>query len=87
VVFRRQRVAVFIDGCYWHGCPEHGTTPLTNTGYWSAKVAANQARDRDTEMRLAEAGWLSARYWEHDDPAAVAADVRRLVNDRRAADA
>ena len=66
IVFRRQRVAVFIDGCYWHGCPEHGTTPATNRGYWSAKVAANRARDLDTVQRLTEAGWQPLRVWEHE---------------------
>ena len=84
VVFRRERVAVFIDGCYWHGCPEHGTTPSTNTGYWSAKVLANRARDRDTDARLAEAGWAGVRYWEHEEPVEVAADVLRIVTARRA---
>ena len=73
IVFRRRRLAVFIDGCYWHGCPEHGTTPSTNRDYWSSKVAANRARDEDTNARLTDAGWQVARYWEHEPPAAVAA--------------
>ena len=79
IVFKRQMVAVFIDGCFWHGCPSHGTTPRTNSGYWSAKVAANRARDADTDERLTEAGWHPARYWEHEDAANVAADVLRLL--------
>jgi DNA mismatch endonuclease (patch repair protein) len=87
VVFRSLRVAVFIDGCYWHSCPEHGTTPRTNREYWSAKVAANRLRDEDTNVRLAEAGWCVARYWEHEPPEDVAADVIRIIRERRAAGA
>lgn len=79
VVFRRQRIAVFIDGCYWHGCPEHGTTPTTNREYWTAKVAANRARDLDTDARLTEAGWQPVRFWEHEPPAEVASQVLRLL--------
>jgi DNA mismatch endonuclease (patch repair protein) len=79
IVLTRQKIAVFIDGCYWHGCPLHGTTPLTNRSYWSSKVAANRARDADTNTRLQEAGWHPARYWEHEDPADVAAEVLRLL--------
>lgn len=60
VVFRRARVALFIDGCFWHGCPEHGSRRTTaNTSYWSAKVERNQARDRDTDERLRDAGWAT----------------------------
>jgi DNA mismatch endonuclease (patch repair protein) len=79
IVFTRQKIAVFIDGCYWHGCPVHGSTPQTNSEYWSSKVAANRARDADTNARLSEAGWHAARYWEHEQPSAVAADVLRLL--------
>lgn len=83
VVFTRQKVAVFIDGCYWHGCTEHAATPATNRGYWSAKLSANRARDEDTTLRLIEAGWTVSRHWEHEDPAAVAAAVTALVHDRQ----
>lgn len=79
IVIRRLRLAVFIDGCYWHGCPQHGTTPSTNREYWSSKVAANRRRDDDTNSRLAEAGWHFARFWEHEDPAEVVAAVLQLV--------
>ena len=85
IAFTRARLAVFIDGCYWHGCPAHGTTPKTNREYWTSKVAANRRRDEDTIRRLTEAGWQVARYWEHEPPGLVAADVRRLVEERRAA--
>ncbi|MFE9634831.1 very short patch repair endonuclease [Streptomyces sp. NPDC006463] len=72
MVFRPAKVAVFIDGCYWHGCPEHYVPPKTNQGYWSEKVARNMARDRDTDARLREAGWTVLRFWEHESPEASA---------------
>ena len=81
LVFTRARVAVFIDGCYWHGCSEHGTTAKTNATYWSAKIARNKARDTDTDERLSAAGWSVVRVWEHDDPVDVAERIRVLVND------
>lgn len=83
VVFPRLRLAVFIDGCYWHGCPTHGTTPRVNQEYWSAKVSANRQRDTDTNLRLEEAGWHVRRYWEHQPPDAVASDIIRLVAELR----
>lgn len=79
LVFTRAKVAVFIDGCYWHGCPLHGTTSRTNPDYWGPKIQQNRARDADTNARLQEAGWRVARYWEHEEPAAIADAVRRLV--------
>ncbi|MFE9001838.1 very short patch repair endonuclease [Streptomyces sp. NPDC007875] len=82
MVFRPAKVAVFIDGCYWHGCPEHYVPPKTNSGYWSGKVAGNIARDRDTDQRLAKAGWTVLRFWEHESAhscaLAIAATVARL---------
>ena len=84
IVFRSARLAVFIDGCYWHGCPEHYVPPKTNSGYWSDKVARNIARDRDTDAQLEAAGWTVLRFWEHDpaDDCAlkIAAAVSRLRN-------
>ena len=73
VVFRREKLAVFVDGCFWHRCPEHGTDPTANGGWWREKLDANVSRDRDTDRRLAEAGWTVVRIWEHEMPA-VAAD-------------
>jgi DNA mismatch endonuclease (patch repair protein) len=61
VVFARARLAVFIDGCFWHGCPDHGRTPRTNSYYWAAKIAANRARDEDTTMRMTQQGWRVLR--------------------------
>lgn len=71
IVFTRRRVAVFIDGCFWHGCPEHGTAPKTNAAWWAAKLTRNIERDTDTNILLAEAGWAVIRVWEHEDPEAV----------------
>lgn len=83
IVFRPAKVAVFIDGCYWHGCPEHYVAPKTNPGYWSGKVAGNIARDRDTDRRLGDAGWTVLRFWEHEPPEDCASTVLRVVLDRR----
>lgn len=85
MVFRPARVAVFIDGCYWHGCPEHYVSPKTNPGYWSDKVARNMARDRDTNERLREAGWLVLRFWEHEPAEECSEAIRQAVVSRRAA--
>ncbi|MFF2371638.1 very short patch repair endonuclease [Agromyces sp. NPDC058110] len=71
IVFTRARIAVFIDGCFWHGCPEHATQPKRNSDYWEPKLAANVARDRDTDGRLDEAGWRVLRFWEHIAPTTV----------------
>lgn len=81
VVFTRARVVVFIDGCWWHGCPTHRTIAKTNTAWWELKLANNVRRDRDTDDRLQESGWTVIRVWEHEDPRtaaeAVFAAVRR----------
>lgn len=65
IVFTRWRVAVFVDGCFWHGCPEHQHIPKTNRDYWAPKLAANVARDRRVDTALAQAGWVVVRIWEH----------------------
>ncbi|WMX48979.1 very short patch repair endonuclease [Streptomyces roseicoloratus] len=84
IVFRPAKVAVFIDGCYWHGCPEHYVPPKTNPGYWSGKVAGNIARDRDTDQRLKAAGWTVLRFWEHEPSTECAARIAAEVEKRRA---
>ncbi|MER6215722.1 very short patch repair endonuclease [Streptomyces sp. NPDC001674] len=83
LVFGPAKVAVFIDGCYWHGCPEHYVPPRTNQGYWSEKVARNIARDRDTDQQLEAAGWLVLRFWEHEGSEACAAAITAAVQERR----
>lgn len=73
IVFTRARVAVFIDGCFWHACPEHGNLPRANRDWWRIKLEATVARDRRNEQILREAGWHVIRVWEHE-PVQVAAD-------------
>lgn len=68
IVFRGARLAVFVDGCFWHGCPDHMTWPKNNEQFWRAKISANKARDAATEKALVEAGWRVLRIWEHEDP-------------------
>jgi len=87
VVFGPTKVAVFVDGCFWHGCPQHGARRTTaNTTYWREKVVRNQDRDADTDAKLSAAGWLIIRCWEHDDPEKVAERISSAVNLRRTAD-
>ncbi|NDZ78546.1 very short patch repair endonuclease [Streptomyces sp. SID10853] len=83
LVFRPTKVAVFIDGCYWHGCPDHYVPPKTNSGYWSAKVLRNIERDRDTDRKLVEAGWLVLRFWEHENSCSCADKISATVIGRR----
>jgi DNA mismatch endonuclease (patch repair protein) len=66
IAFTRQRLAVFVDGCFWHGCPEHGRTPRKNPDYWHAKLRRNVERDHETNEALTIAGWRVVRLWEHE---------------------
>jgi DNA mismatch endonuclease, patch repair protein len=79
IVFTARRIAVFVDGCYWHACPVHATWPTASAEWWRAKLEGNVRRDRDTDQRLAEAGWVSLRVWEHDDPMAAADRVESAL--------
>lgn len=83
LVFPRLRVAVFLDGCFWHGCPVHHTVAKTNAGFWADKVEINRRRDRDTNAVLAAAGWTVIRIWEHEPIEEAAARVQQVVDDRR----
>jgi DNA mismatch endonuclease, patch repair protein len=83
VVFPRRKIAVFIDGCFWHACPDHFVPPKSNVDYWKPKIDRNQARDRDTNAQLLEAGWSVLRYWSHEEPATVA---RAIVQEVRGVD-
>ncbi|WP_405830310.1 very short patch repair endonuclease [Streptomyces sp. NBC_00105] len=84
IVFGPARVAVFVDGCFWHGCPRHATWPKNNAEFWRAKIEGNRRRDRDTDARLAEAGWLAVRVWEHEQADEAAERVLTVVASRRA---
>jgi DNA mismatch endonuclease (patch repair protein) len=80
IVFPRLKVAVFIDGCFWHGCPQHATQPKSNAEWWRAKLEANVARDLETTRHLQDQGWTVLRFWEHQPPSEVAAAVRAAVS-------
>ena len=80
IVFFRARVAVFVDGCFWHGCPLHGTLPKsTHRDFWAEKIDRNRRRDRDTNRRLETLGWLVIRVWEHEKPKAAAEYIAHEV--------
>lgn len=82
IVFVCARVAVFVDGCFWHQCPEHATFPRKNAAWWKAKLDRNVERDRETDAELAAAGWLPLRVWEHADPTEAAGTIGRVVRHR-----
>jgi DNA mismatch endonuclease, patch repair protein len=79
ILFPRARVAVFMDGCFWHGCPEHHTVSKTNPKYWATKVQKNRERDAETDVLLQAAGWTVIRLWEHVSVAAAADLVEAAV--------
>ena len=83
LVFRCERVAVFVDGCFWHGCPLHHHDPHTHHSWWKSKIERNRARDRETDRLLEERGWLVLRVWEHEDPEEAAERIARAVANRR----
>lgn len=86
VAFPGARVAVFVDGCFWHGCPSHGTLPKkTHRGWWASKIAANKRRDRDTDRKLRALGWKVVRVWEHEQPDKAARRIANLVRSRKRA--
>ena len=81
-LFPRAKVAVFVDGCFWHACPEHGTSPRVNNDYWGPKLARNVERDRSTDEQLIAAGWEVVRVWEHEAADVGASRVERAVRSR-----
>lgn len=76
-------MAVFVDGCFWHWCPQHGRVPKSNSQWWLRKLAGVVRRDEDVEAELAAAGWMVVRVWEHEDPEAAADDIVKLARARR----
>lgn len=83
IVFGPAKVAVFVDGCFWHMCPQHATSPKANADWWREKLDRNRERDRDTDRLLLAQGWLPVRVWEHEDMAEAAARVAEAVRRRR----
>jgi len=82
IVFTKQKIAIFIDGCFWHSCPQHGTSPKSNKEYWIPKLRENIARDRDSDIALISEGWLVVRIWEHVAPAEAATIISAHVHYR-----
>lgn len=83
IVFTKAKIAVFVDGCFWHGCPEHFIPPKANADYWAQKIEGNQMRDADTNDVLTAAGWTVLRFWEHDDPASSADRIEQCWKAKR----
>jgi DNA mismatch endonuclease (patch repair protein) len=81
LVFPRRKVAVYVDGCFWHSCPQHATFPKNNAQWWAEKLAGNVTRDRDTDTRLTDAGWTVVRVWEHENPVVAANRVQEALGD------
>jgi DNA mismatch endonuclease, patch repair protein len=79
LVFRKAKVAVFVDGCFWHGCPEHHAHPKVNAEYWKTKITRNKARDKETTLELRKAGWIVLRFWSHVAPERAAAQILAAV--------
>jgi DNA mismatch endonuclease, patch repair protein len=84
LLFPSERVAVFVDGCFWHCCPAHASWPKANAAWWQAKLERNRTRDREVDEELSRAGWSVIRIWEHEKPEPAAALVERLVRSKRA---
>lgn len=79
IVFTRRKLAIFVDGCFWHGCPEHGTSPKSNADFWRDKIETNKRRDLDTNRRLTEAGWRVLRVWEHEEAEEAADRIMKAL--------
>jgi DNA mismatch endonuclease (patch repair protein) len=79
IAFTRARIAVFVDGCFWHSCPDHGTRPRSNASWWFTKLAVNRARDEQVNSQLKELGWCVVRIWEHDNVEVAVRKVARAM--------
>lgn len=79
IVFTRQRIAVYLDGCFWHGCPTHGSSPVRHSDYWTPKIIRNRERDVEQTRALEAAGWIVLRFWEHDDTASVIESIEKSL--------
>ncbi|MCZ7552036.1 MAG: very short patch repair endonuclease [Anaerolineae bacterium UTCFX2] len=83
IIFRSAKVAVFVDGCFWHGCPVHGTQAKVNAEFWARKIKQNQERDLDTTSRLEAAGWTVIRVWEHENPEEASQRIHDIVMEHK----
>ncbi len=83
IVFPSSRVVVFVDGCFWHGCPLHATWPKVNADFWRTKIEANRARDADTDDRLIALGWETVHVWTHEPPTEAAERIAVIVSERK----
>ena len=79
VAFPGLKIAIFVDGCFWHGCPEHATWPKQNAEFWRKKIETNRLRDADTNSRLLDVGWMVLRFWEHQSPTEATETVAQTV--------
>lgn len=79
MAFPGRKIAIFVDGCFWHGCPEHATWPKQNADFWRQKIEANRQRDSDTNERLRSLGWTVLRFWSHESPAEAARTIAHMV--------
>jgi DNA mismatch endonuclease (patch repair protein) len=80
IAFTRRKVAIFVDGCFWHSCPDHATAPVSNGGWWADKLADNVRRDRQTDDFLRSLRWTVVRFWEHEDPPTCAGRVVKALD-------
>ena len=83
IAFTGARIAVFVDGCFWHACPEHGVLPKNNRDWWRSKLDRNVARDREKDAQLAEMDWITLHVWEHESPADAADTIEQMWRSRR----
>jgi DNA mismatch endonuclease (patch repair protein) len=83
IVFPKAKIAIFLDGCFWHGCPQHATHPKANAEWWRTKLDKNMARDAETTEHLAAEGWTVLRFWEHESAESVASHITTTVHSRR----
>lgn len=83
IVFPRKRIAIFIDGCFWHSCPIHGTLPTKNQSWWTAKLNANRERDERATNLLRDLGWIVLRFWSHENVGSVVETVKEVLNSGR----
>lgn len=84
IVFSRQRIAIFLDGCFWHGCPAHFAVPKSNSAWWSEKIYANVERDKGTNELLRREGWKVLRFWEHEACDEVVREIANFIRESRA---